>query len=443
GALAFEQAIGLGSLLGWGGAFGYLRWVRRGDAVGAPRAPLAAFGVGALVGAACPLVLALIARGSLAGFAECAIGDWLALRDGPLAMAAGLTSYAIMQRGAFPSSLAATCLAVAIGWRVIRREGSLHVASSAAPRCSLRAATGAAALASLVFGVASALFATYARLPQGVISLGAALSLAPAFGFVFAVASFVMQLPRAAKSLAPEQRRAGASVNALILAALVESVFLPLSFSTLPEGRFGFAALTPLALTFLFLYAARTGWRWLPPVVFAVTGLGLFGPHLARLLDTDTRVSSGFWAGLAVNVRGRELLDAARRLDALAAPGDRVLVLPEDAELSLLFARRRPALRGGSVQVARYPARLVPADLAVLEASPPRFIVLYPRRTMLRKALFSLTPGGVGADAFADGATALVARRYRLVGRFRVTYVWDQDELAIFELNEGEREARP
>ncbi len=432
-AVAFDQSAGLGILIGWIAALVYLMSVRRGTARNAARRHAGAVLGGVAAGLASIAGLVLLAHGTPAGFARDAVADWFSLQAGPAGALANALGFAIMQRGAFPSSLVLTCLAFGIGWRVVHREGTLHVASSAPPRLGLRAAALVAALVAAVFGGAVVLLASGARLSSGMVTVGTVLAFVPTFGFVFAVASFFMQGSRASAELGDPGRRAGHLANAVFLAALCESSFERLSFTTLPQGRFGLAALTPIALCYLFLVLLRTGWRWAAPAVAALCMTALFGLHLSRALEASQPVESGYFAGLSVNVHGREMLRAKRRVDELCKPGDTVLVLPEDSELSLLFAHPRPPLRGASIQVQHYPERLVDEDLKALAAAPPKVVVLYPHRTFLWQALFALWPGGKGATRFVNGASKLLAKQYRVAGRFRATYVWDQDELVVYE----------
>jgi len=268
-------------------------------------------------------------------------------------------------------------------------------------------------------------------LPQSVISVGLALRGVPIFGLAFGSAFFVGHLLRR-KGADREMVQRGHLYNALFLVAAVASLFHGLSFVQFVPF-YNSDPLIPLALVFLFAAADRTKIVGLKALVITLSLASLFSLKMTRALSADIPVKSGNWAGLRVNYRGKELLDAAARVQALAGPDQSVLVLPEDAQLSALIGRPRPKLRGALVFVDQYADRLLDEDLATLQRDPPAVIVIHPRQQAQWRRLYATWSTDSAAERFLEFVVnRLLPERYRRDSSFRTTFFWDQGQLDVY-----------
>ncbi len=201
--------------------------------------------------------------------------------------------------------------------------------------------------------------------------------------------------------------------------------------------------LLPIGLVFLFVACRRARLAWLGYALFAGVLLTLFSQHLERALDARFPVGDrGYWAGMRVGFRGREVLRAAKRVQSLTRPGDSVLVLPEDLELSALIARPRPPLRGAVVFADLYPERLSATDIRTLDAHLPRVIVIVPRRRKLWHRLFKVWTTHSGATKVVTHVLDdVLPEHYRRVGTYRSIYFWDQGLIDVYLRRDGHAEA--
>jgi hypothetical protein len=438
----FKQSTAMGIVFGWAAAFGYLAFVGR-------RAPAAAHPVGRdlrpwLGGAAGGLVLVvalvLAAGSTLGAFFQAVFVDGPALKGGSLTLARNLADHLFLHE-TYPSGLAVTALCIAIGLRAARFERRLTLGDEPVEERSLglRNTIAVAALLIAGFGLATALLALELRmLPQSVMAVTLELRDVPMLGLAFGCAYFVGHLAMAPDS-DPGVLRRGHVVNALFIVAAASSLLHALSFVHF-FPFYNNDPLIPLALAFLFALVARARLGWLKGVAIVLTLGGLFGQKFNRALSADLAVESGHWAGLRVNYRGKELLDAVRRVHQLAGPNEAVLVLPEDAELVSLIGRPRPPLKGAIVFVDQYPARLAAYDIRALEQNLPKVIVIHPQKRALWERLYANWSKKSGAARVLEHVLdRVLPAHYRRDSSFRTVYFWDQGQLEIWVRSGGGR----
>lgn len=442
-AMSFKQTLGCGVLLGWVLAFGYFAWVARGSEPGVrvqERSDRRRWLAGAAVGLVLLVALVLLSGGTLGGFFQAVFADGVALKGGVLALLWLLLGY-VFGNDVLPASLVLVTLTIAIGMRVARRTGDLGLADEATARSSGRAAGWifAGVGVSLAFGTATGLVAAGVRgLPHVLVVSFGELGRIPAFGLALGCAFFVGQLwPRQQSAAAPHP---GHHFNAVFLVGLVASMLGSLSFAEF-QPLYDANVLLPLGFLFLFVACRRGRLGWLTAVLFSGVLLTLFSQRLVRALDARYPVGErGYWAGMRVGFRGREILHAAERVRSLTRPGDRVLVLPEDLELSALIGRGRPLLRGAVVFADLYPERLAAGDIQRLDSALPRVIVIVPRRRDLWQRLFHVWTRRNGARRVVTHVLDdVLPRRYRRVASYRSVYFWDQGLIDVYVRRDRER----
>ena len=437
---AFKQSTGTGVVFGWLLAFAYLGLVARfGRASPSASIPsdARAWSLGALGGALSVLLLVLSVGSSPPAFWQAIFVDGPALKGGTSTLLANLANHATLH-GTFPSGLFFTMALIGVGMRVAQREQALVTGDESRLRPSLgwRQTLAIAALLVAVFGVATALLvAEVRRLPQSVLAVALELRRVPMFGLALGIAYFVGQL-LAPKNLSVSRLERGHAQNCLFLVALATSLLHALSFVHF-FPFYNNDALIPLAFVFLLTAASQARLPWLKAALIVLCVGSLFGLKYNRALSADTRVSSGHWAGLRVNYRGRELLAAAERVHRFAGPKDSVLVLPEDAQLSSLIGRPRPPLRGAIVFVDQYPERLAVEDMASLDRNLPNVIVIHPGHRPHWQRLYATWGRNSGAErVLVHVLDDVLPRHYRRDSSFRTVYFWDQGRLEVWVRND-------
>jgi hypothetical protein len=407
--LFFKQSTGSGALLGWSGALAYLTLVDAfsGVELGARRRDVRAALIGALAGlGALVVLLALLGSGPVPYFQSVFV-DGPKLKGGSLLLVKNVLGYVTL-RDAWLSSVGATLVVVIVGARIVRGQGSLHVGDELRrdePLTSRAAALLALALFATFGGALALLLSRYSGLRPGVVSALDRLKIVPHFGFVFLAAFFLAHLgyPRKAPTeAAPEALAGGHVLNALVLAALGVSL---LHNTSAPEFRafYDNNPIIPFALLALFVALDRARLTFLKILVVAAMLATCFGNRLDRALLARFSVGqTGYWAGMKVSERGRDLVRAAARVRELTSPTDQVLVLPEDVALAALIGRPRPGVRGAIVFVDQYPERLVAEDIPLLAREPPKVILLHPAESHLWAQLFRIWSGDSGAQKLVD-----------------------------------------
>jgi hypothetical protein len=438
--LAFKQSTATGVIVGWLLAFGYLALCLRRQPP-SERSELLQdardWGLGALAGILATGLLILAVGSSLGAFWQAVFVDGPELKGGTAALLENLRSYLLFS-GTFPSGLFVTAALVGVGMRFVRFERHLHlgdepVRGGLGPRQALLAG----ALLAGPFLLAAALLVLEVReLPQLVLSAAIGARQVPSLGLALACAFFVGHHVSHAGAPRPVRWR-GHVINALVLVAVTSSLLHGLSF----VHYFPFYnndPLIPLAFLFLFGTLDRARLGWLKIVIVIATFVGLFGVKFNRALSADTAVSDGYWAGLRVNYRGRELLNAVRRVQESTRPDERVLMLPEDAEIAPLFGRPRPKLKGAIVFVDQYPARLAELDIAELERDPPKVIVIHPGQRAQWKRLYSTWSDQSGAErVLVHVLDRLLPARYRKDSTFRTIFFWNQGQFEVWVRRDG------
>jgi hypothetical protein len=160
----------------------------------------------------------------------------------------------------------------------------------------------------------------------------------------------------------------------------------------------------------------------------------LFGGRLDRAIAARRSIGpAGHWGGMKVSERGRELALLARHVQTLTAPGDSVLVLPEDLALARLIDRPRPPLRGAIVFVDQYARHLAADDIRALAAHPPKVIVVHPSEMHLWVQLFRVWSGDSGAQQLLEYVQKeLLPARYRLESKRRTRFIWNDATLEVW-----------
>jgi hypothetical protein len=195
----------------------------------------------------------------------------------------------------------------------------------------------------------------------------------------------------------------------------------------------------PVALTCFFVALDRARLPYVAAALFAISAMPIFGVKLNRALTADLAVSSGHWAGMRVNYRGREILKAAQRVQRLAEPDETVLVLPEDVQLVGLIHRPRPPVRGAILFVDQYPRRLVDADIKALDGNLPKVIVIHPRRRREWMRLYGVWDQNSAAREVLDHVLDdLLPKHYRLDSSYPTIFFWDQGQLDVWVRKDGD-----
>jgi hypothetical protein len=436
-ACAFHQLVGLGAVLGWLVAFAY-RWAaRRAGKDSSPdlKNELFALAAGAVAALAAVVLIALGLGSSLGGFARSVIGDAILLAGSWRAVGENLATIFVLQHRAYPSSLVLTGLTIAVGTAVARR-GGLCVADEPCGGWSPTRTQLCAIAALLVLGFGGAALLLEGRadplpITPSLVALG--LGALPSFGLLFAAAFFLANWVLSHEQ-SVEARRVGHAFNALVLVALTTSVVSSVAFHVDTENRFVERPSTLLGFLCLFIALRRARLRWLAVAVLGASLCTMYGSKYNRALLAKTPVGGGgAWSGLYVSYRGQELLRAAQRVQALAGPEQTVLVVPEDAQLAMLFGRPRPPLRGALAFVHTYPRRVTDEDIDRLDRAPPKVIVIHPRREEEWRKLFKKWSQASGAADFAGHVIAsVIPGRYRLDSSFRTVGFEDMGQLDIW-----------
>lgn len=434
--LFFKQSTATGIVGGWALATVYRALVRyRTAGRQAATAPIAD-GLYCLAGGVIGLAAVaagVIALGStLPAFVQAVFGDAPDLKGGLPTILENLVGY-VFQYDAIRNAVVPVAAVFAIGLGVARRRGTLHIGDEPARRdpLTLRDTLLVLGLAAVAFVGPSALLAGEVRLMDRTIAATAdTLANIPAYGFVFAVVFFVAHLRADAADEAA--RRHGHALNAFIIAAMTSTLVYNTSFVQFTPFYYNNPSI-PLALLFLFVATERTGRRWVTGSIALFCVLPAFGTKLNRSLTADTLVTTGHWAGMRVNYRGREILKAVERIHDLAAPNETVLVLPEDVQLVGLIDRPRPPVRGAILFVDQYPRRLLEHDRRAIDDHLPKVIVIHPRRERDWRALYQTWSSHSAAGELLEHVLDdLIPKYYRRDSSYLTIYFWDQGQLDVY-----------
>jgi hypothetical protein len=443
-SLAFKQSTATGMVAGWTVALAYLwlveRRAQRREGAAERLRWAGAYGAGFGAGLLLVAVLVLPAGARLGGFVQSVLVDGPPLKGGARTLLTNLFLF-VVHYDAIRNTLIPTAIVIAIGLGVARTHGSAHLGDEPERRSPYGPLTIAwlAAAPVIPFGIATAMLAGEIRgLQPTFTGICDGLRNVPAYGFVFAAVFFAAHLHE--KSAAtPERRARGHALNALILATLTCSLIYDTSFVEFMPFYFNEPSI-PVALLCLFIATERCGTSLATPFALAVLVLPLFGQRLDRALSDDTLAPEGQWAGLRVNYRGAEVLNAAARAQELAGEHGTVLVLPEDEQFVGLIDRPRPKLVGAIIFVDQYPMRLLAEDLKTLDAHPPDVIVIHPRHAKDWRSVFHTWTQGSAAEKLTDHVLSkLLPKYYALDSTYPSIYFWDQGAIDIYA-RKGEKQ---
>lgn len=442
--LAFKQSTAAGAVGGWLLALSYL-WLaeRLSGALERARDRLhdaVAWCGGAAAGLVLVAALVLALRGSLFGFIRAIFIDGPKLKGGSGHLLLDLYGY-LFRSPAFIGSVGFLFLLCALGLRLIMKSGGLHVGDEAHRQAPLtRWRVVALALAPLVtFGTASGLLLSHYRgIRLKWVTTFDALRIVPSFGFAFLCAFFVAHLLRVPDTddktrVSARAVRNGHLFNAAVIVALSISL---LHNTSAPEFRafYDNNPIIPFALLALFIALERARLAPLKVLVMVLTLATLFGGRLDRALQARIPMGSrGYWAGMYVSPRGRDIALAALEARRLTRPTDTVLVLPEDVNLAALIGRPRPPIKGAIVFVDQYPRRLAAADIRVLRKHPPKVIVLNPKERTVWRELFHIWSGTSGAERIIDFVEKdLLPSHYQLKYSVPTRFMWQHTRLEVW-----------
>jgi hypothetical protein len=437
----FKQSTGTGVIGGALAALGYRvvveRWRGVRSDVRREIGAIAAFVAGGALGFGLTLAAVRALGGSVSGYLQTVFVDGPALKGGTSTLLRQTVLYTLRDP-TVQISFVAGAVGVLIAWRVARNRGDFvmpgpYEGDEEARRgeqvaIPWRTVVWFALLFAGTFAVGTALLALRVKelpLPFAVVH-GATRGMAP-IGLLFAATYFAGNL-RARRGPAGRPD----ALNALLIATLIAASVHNLSF---PGVRFFYDNNTIVAVALLALFIALDQSRWaiMRYGVFAVLVVSLLGDKMARYVEAQTPAPNGFWGGMRVNSRGVEVLKAVSRIQELSSPSDTVLVLPEDVNFATLIPRPRPRLCGAILFVDQYPARCVAQDLALLEAQPPKVIVIHPRWKNEWQWVYRLwstvSPAGFVNDAFLG---TVIPRRYRLDSSYKTVWFGAADIMDVY-----------
>jgi hypothetical protein len=443
--LVFKQSTAVGITGGWLLALAYLfaieKRARRHDDARARLFDAAHWAAGGAVGLVGLVVLLVALRAPVPGFVRAVFIDGPSLKGGAVALLRDLFTFTV-RNDAIRNTIVPTAFVLAIGLALARKHGTLHIgdALGAPAPLSTRTAAFLCLTAVAAYGTATALLASDVRALDRTFSAACdSLRNVPAYGFVFGIAFFAANTnERDATSAA--RRRAAHALNAVFIASLVCSMIYDTSFVLFYPFYYNEPSI-PIALLCLYVATERSGLRIATPLMLAASLLPIFGTKFNRALSDDTRVERGHWAGLRVNYRGLEVLNAAARAQDLAGEKGSVLIVPEDVELQGLVHRPRPPLKGAILFVDQYPTRLLTSDLEALDREPPDVIIVHPRNSADWKSVFHTWSNGSAAEKIVDHVvTKMLPKAYTLDSSYPSTYFWDQGQIDVYSRKQAEEE---
>jgi hypothetical protein len=447
--LFFKQSTAIGAVAAWAAVLGYLGAVEgisghrtAARAVAADALPL---GRGVAYGLAATWA-GLIALGSTgSAFFEATFLDASVLKGGLGLLVKNVVVY-LFAYPSYPGSLLLIAVFVIVALLIVAARGGLGIGDEPrrASPISRFDRVFLPAVCLLTFGSAAALLALDVSYPLEWMFEVDRLKQVPAFGLVFTALFFVTHLvkvpPRdAERPLLEDTPRMGHVLNALWLGALACSI---LHNTSAPEFRpfYDNNPIIPLAYLAFLVALDRARARWLQAGVVLLVALSLGGNRFYRSLIATTRATPGtFWSGMRLSERGVVMDRVARRVRALTAPTDTVLVLPEDVQLASQIGRPRPKLSGAIVFVDQYAPRLVSDDLARLDANPPKVIVIHPRDALDWQRFFRIWSGQSGAERMMHHVLGhLLPARYRRDRSYPTVFLWEPATLDLYVRQDDE-----
>jgi hypothetical protein len=440
--LAFKQSTGIGAIFGWFAAILYMAgieyWSKQSERGRAWLGPVARYTQGVGIGLGGVWLLLLLLGSTARAFFQATFTDASILKGGTSFLVKNLSVY-LFDFPAYPASLAIITGWVLVGTRLGKQRGGLHCGDEItrpSPLGRLDAAVIAVLLAA-AFG--SAMW--FLRKPPypiwWVLEIDR-LKQVPAFGLVPATMLFVVHFvptrergPEA--NLGADPERTGHALNAATIAALGCSL---MHNTSAPEFRpyYDNNAIIPLTFMVTFVVFDRAKLAWLSALFLALVLGSIFGNKYYRTMRASTKIEEGVhWAGMRAGAGGVEIARAATRAREVTTPGDTVLVLPEDVELTALVGRPRPPLLGAIVFVDQYAPRLAVDDIARLNENLPKVIIIHPRRMTSWQRFFRIWSGKSGAEAVIQHVLSeTLPKHYKRDSSFGTTFLFEPSALDLY-----------
>jgi len=436
--LAFKQSTAVGIVGGWILAFVYLAIAERASGRDSKRwrEPAASCATGLVIGLGLVWLL-LVTLGSTArAFVQATFVDASTLKGGGRFLVKNLIVY-LFDFPAFPASLAMVAVASWVGYRVVRRSGTLAFAPPTSPPAALRN-WELALLVVITVGmpIAGALVLVYGPplYPLEWIYLIDRFKQVPTLGLITLVVIFTANLLGPLPPANGENAtRSGHALNAAVIAALACSL---LHNTSAPEFRpfYDNNAIIPLAFASLYATLETADLRWLSMLVLFLLYGSAAGNKFFRAMNAifpgpaDTH-----WAGLRLSDRGLEISRAAARARQLAGPDGTVLVLPEDVQIAALVGRARPPILGAIVFVDQYAPRLTQDDIDRLDENPPKVVIIHPRNRAGWQRFFRIWSGSSGAERVIDHVlTDMLPSRYTLDSSYHTSFLYEASFLDVY-----------
>jgi hypothetical protein len=441
--LAFKQSTAIGTVLGWGLAFGYLAFsdarAHRGGGLLARRGELVSYLRGVVYGLAAVWLLLLVLGSTARAFFQATFVDGSILKGGAKFLLRNLTSY-LFDFPSYAAPLGGIAAFVYVGHRVAVRCGGLRIDDEGRRAGTFRRWEIAAVAALVVgaFGGGFLLLALDVRpYPPSFIAQIDRLKMLPPMTLVTLAALFVAELfpggQTSVEGYVADWDATGRRLNAGVLAAFASSL---MHNTSAPEFRpfYDNNAIIPLAFLSLFIVLERADLRVVAAGVLSLFLLSMGGNKFFRAMTARVPIgTNGHWAWMRLNEHGFTMAIAAARARQLAGPTGTVLVLPEDVQLQALVERPRPPLLGAIVFVDQYAPRLSADDVARLDDHPPDVVIVHPRRPSAWQRFFRIWSGRSGAERVLRHVLFdMLPRMYRRELTLKTTFAYEPAKLDVY-----------
>jgi hypothetical protein len=447
--VAFKQSTGIGCIIGWLAAIGYLAAVEllsgARDRARTLKEPLLAYIRGLGLGLSGVWLMLLLLGSTARAFFQAVFLDGSTLKGGALFLLRNLVIY-LFDYEAYPASLVFIAAFVVVGARLIAKRGTLHIGDEIGQERPYRPWEAFVVGSIVVTGFGAGIYFLCfgpPSYPTGWISPIDRLKGIPSLTLIPACAIFIahLQEPRAkepTRNPVADPWRAGHAINAAFIAGFSCTL---MHNTSAPEFRpyYDNNVIIPLTFMTAFVVLGRADLRPISIILLLFTAGGVAGNKYFRAMAATTRMgSTGYWAGMRVGEHGAQIARVAARVRALTKPTDTVLVLPEDLEIEAIIGRSRPPLIGAVVFVDQYAPRLVKDDIARLDENPPRVIVVHPREKRSWQRFFRIWSGHSGAEqVISHVLRKLLPDAYERDSSYGTTFLWAQETLDVYVRRDG------
>jgi hypothetical protein len=162
--------------------------------------------------------------------------------------------------------------------------------------------------------------------------------------------------------------------------------------------------------------------------------------QVARFRDaTISWPEISYLDGAYMPTRAGGLREFADYVRDTTAPGDEVLLLPEDPDIEAWMERPRPKIQGGLIFTDMYWPRYLDEDIRRLSATPPKLIIIGPRRIWRTYSQGFSGVDGVMIDRLKSG---LLPKRYKLVRSADFAFRNWRDYMDIYERIDSDKPGR-